>query len=133
MQGASVIPTSIPDGTSNTIFFGEIFASCGNSGSSSYAAAGLWADSTLPWRPIMCHNTPLKSVNPGYAPCYLFQSFTPEMFNNCDPSRGQSGHMGGMNVGMGDGSVRFVSSGISTTTWAQVCDPRDNTVIGTDW
>jgi hypothetical protein len=43
VQGSGVIPRSIPDGTSNTVFFGEIYASCGSS-----AAASLWADSPPP-------------------------------------------------------------------------------------
>ncbi len=133
VQGTSIIPTSIPDGLSNTVFFGEVFASCGNGGNAADAAANLWADSTLPWRPIMCHNTSSKYVYPGYAPCYMFQGFIPQMFTNCDPSRGQSGHINGMNVGMGDGSVRFVGNSLSATTWAAVCDPRDGAAIGGDW
>jgi hypothetical protein len=38
-----------------------------------------------------------------------------------------------MNVGLGDGSVRFVSAGLSTTTWANACDPRDGNPLGPDW
>ena len=52
---------------------------------------------------------------------------------NCDTSRGQSGHTAGMNVGLGDGSVRFVTSGISATTWAYACDPRDGNPLPSDW
>lgn len=134
VQGANSLPRSIPDGLSNTIFFGEVYASCGYWGSASNAntAASLWADSTLPWRAIMCHNTTSKNVNPGYAPCNTFQS-QPQMFTSCDPSRGQSGHTNGMNVGVGDGSVRFLSTSISPTTWARACDPRDGNVLGSDW
>jgi prepilin-type N-terminal cleavage/methylation domain-containing protein/prepilin-type processing-associated H-X9-DG protein len=132
VQGHSRLPGSIPDGLSNTVFFGEIYGSCGYWGGPGYAAASLWADSTLPWRPIMCHNTTYKNVNPGYAPCNTFQ-VQPQMFTTCDPSRGQSSHTGGMNVGMGDGSVRFVSQGVSPSTWAMACDPRDGGVLGSDW
>ena len=134
VQGTSAIPRSFPDGLSNTICFGEIYGSCslstdpGNGAS----AASLWADSTLPWRPIMCHNTPSKNVNPGYAPCNMFQ-VQPRYFGGCDPSRGQSAHTGGMNVALGDGSVRFVSAGISAATWASACDPQDGRVLGSDW
>ncbi len=132
VQGHNVLPQSIPDGVSNTIFFGEIYASCGLWGDATYADASLWADSTLPWRPIMCHNTLDKSVRPGYAPCNLFQ-VRPQTFTTCDPSRGQSSHSGGTNVGMGDGSVRFVSQSVSANTWASACDPRDGGVLGSDW
>jgi prepilin-type processing-associated H-X9-DG protein len=134
VQGSSSIPKSFPDGTSNTICFGEVYGSCslstdpGNGAS----AASLWADSTLPWRPIMCHNTPSKNVNPGYAPCFMFQ-MQPVAFGTCDPSRGQSPHTGGMNCGLGDGSVRVVSPSVSAATWASACDPRDGITLGSDW
>jgi prepilin-type N-terminal cleavage/methylation domain-containing protein len=134
VQGSSRLPASVPDGLSNTIFFGEIYASCslstdpGNGAS----AASLWADSTRPWRPLMCHNSPFKTASPGYAPCFPFQ-VQPTPLGGCDPSRGQSGHAAGMNVGLGDGSVRFVSQGISAATWAGACDPRDGGVLGSDW
>jgi prepilin-type N-terminal cleavage/methylation domain-containing protein len=133
VQGTSVLPSSIPDGLSNTVFIGEVFASCGNTGSAATADGSLWADSTLLWRPIMCHNTASKAVTPGYNACYQFQSFVPDMFDTCDPSRGQSGHLGGMNVCLGDGSVRFVSSAVSAATWAEACDPRDGAMLGNDW
>jgi prepilin-type N-terminal cleavage/methylation domain-containing protein len=135
VQGSSVLQKSIPDGLSNTIFFGEIYGSCSLSTSpaAGNSAASLWADSTLPWRPIMCHNTPSKNVNPGYAACFLFQVQPLPYFGACDPSRGQSSHTGGMNCGLGDGSVRFVSQGVSATTWANACDPRDGNMLGTDW
>jgi prepilin-type N-terminal cleavage/methylation domain-containing protein len=134
VQGFATLTASVPDGLSNTIFFGEIYGSCTNTGSygNGSAAASLWADSTLPWRPIMCHNTASKNVNPGYAPCNTFQ-VRPDPLNSCDPSRGQSAHTNGMNVGLGDGSVRFVSGTISPTTWARACDPRDTLPLGSDW
>jgi prepilin-type N-terminal cleavage/methylation domain-containing protein len=135
VQGKSSIPQSIPDGLSNTIFFGENYASCSlsTSPSAGNSAASLWADSTLLWRPIMCHNTPSRSVNTGYAACFLFQVQPQPFFGACDPSRGQSGHTGGMNVGLGDGSVRFVKGSITPATWAYACDPRDGSLLGSDW
>lgn len=134
VQGTASIPKSIPDGLSNTIFFGEVYGSCSlsNNPGNGASAASLWADSTLPWRPIMCHNTPSKNVNSGYAPCNTFQ-VRPIPFGGCDPSRGQSSHTGGMVCGVGDGSVRFVSQSISAVTWANACDPRDGNPLGSDW
>jgi prepilin-type N-terminal cleavage/methylation domain-containing protein len=132
VQGSNSLPASIPDGLSNTIFFGEVYAGCGLWGNAGNAASSLWADSTLPWRPIMCHNSLFKSVSPGYAPCNTFQ-VRPQIFTTCDPSRGQTGHAAGMNVGMGDGSARFVSASISAATWAAACDPRDGVPLSGDW
>ena len=132
VQGANALPRSVPDGLSNTVLFGESYASCGLWGGSSFAFGSLWADSTSKWRPIMCHNNVLREGLHGYSPCLPFQ-VRPRTFVNCDPSRGQSGHTGGMNVCLGDGSVHFVSESISPATWAVACDPRDGNVLGADW
>ncbi|HEV3386871.1 MAG TPA: DUF1559 domain-containing protein [Gemmata sp.] len=135
VQGSSEIPRSIPDGLSNTIFFGEAYGSCSLSTTpgASNSEGSLWADSTEFWRPIMCHNTYNKQVNYGYAACFMFQVQPLPYYGACDPSRGQSSHIAGMNCGLGDGSVRFVSQGISATTWANACDPRDGNPLGSDW
>src|SRR4051812_38664064 len=72
VQGSASIPRTIPDGVSNTILFGEIYGSCSLSTdpANGASAASLWADSTLPWRPIMCHNTASKNVLAGYQACF---------------------------------------------------------------
>jgi prepilin-type N-terminal cleavage/methylation domain-containing protein len=44
-----------------------------------------------------------------------------------------SPHTGAMIVGLGDGSVRTVSSGISVTTWINACIPDDGNPLGSDW
>jgi prepilin-type N-terminal cleavage/methylation domain-containing protein/prepilin-type processing-associated H-X9-DG protein len=125
---------AIVDGLSNTVFFTEGYTSCAVGGniSTSPASANLYADSTMPWRPIFCHNTANKGTNAGYAACNLFQT-QPNWLQTCDASRAQSPHSGGINVCLGDGSVRFVSASISTTTWAGACDPQDGTPLGSDW
>jgi len=132
IQGAAEIPRTFRDGTSNTIMFTEVYGSCGSSGGPGFAAASLWADSTLPWRPVFCHNTQSKNVNPGYAPCLMFQ-IKPIEFTTCDPSRAQSPHTDGINALLGDGSVRFLNPGISVTTWGIACDPRDGNPLPPDW
>jgi prepilin-type N-terminal cleavage/methylation domain-containing protein len=134
VQGTNGLNRVARDGLSNTVFFGEAYGSCSLSTSPSAAnsAASLWADSTLPWRPIMCHNTPNKHTNQGYAACFMFQ-VQPIPFGTCDPSRAQSPHTGGMNCALGDGSTRFVTSTISATTWALACDPRDGNPMPADW
>ena len=136
MQGHTTFESGIPDGLSNTIFFGEAYGSCGlsagaNTTTTTTNAAPLWADSTTPWRAIMCHNTIDKTVNPGYAPCNLFQ-VQPIEFSTCDPSRAQSAHSGGMNAALGDGSVRFLTLSMGAPAWAAACDPRDAQVPGWD-
>jgi prepilin-type N-terminal cleavage/methylation domain-containing protein len=51
----------------------------------------------------------------------------------CNPSVTSSPHTGAMPVGLGDGSVRMVSSGVSVTTWLNACVPDDGNTLGSDW
>ncbi len=133
VQGAARIPATIPDGTSNTIFFAEVYATCSLRGSLSTTYGSLWADSNSVWRGTFCTNSAVKSpAVTGYPPCFKFQ-VKPVWSLGCDPSRAQSPHTSGINVGLGDGSVRFVSSGISDLTWARACDPQDGNPLGNDW
>jgi prepilin-type N-terminal cleavage/methylation domain-containing protein/prepilin-type processing-associated H-X9-DG protein len=131
--GAARLPASIPDGLSNTVFFAEVYGTCGSgddiNGSSIWGS--LWADSNSIWRPGFNLGSS-KSGHVGYPPAKLPQD-NPTFLHNCDPTATQSAHGGGINVTMGDGSVRFVSSSISAASWATVNDPRDGGIPGPDW
>lgn len=118
--------SQISDGLSKTVFFGERYANCINTGRTSGGLyTTLWSDATSFWRPTFCTNT-LSRTPPGegYQPCTKFQ-VTPHYLNNCDASKAQSPHPGGMHCGIGDGSVRFVDGDIEAANWAAACDPRD--------
>ena len=135
VQGASRIPASFPDGTSNVIVYTERYGTCGWTGNpdASSTYCNLWGDSDSAWRPVFCVNT--ISQNPpaaGYPPCNLFQ-VRPNWLTGCDTTRAQSPHAGGIQVCLGDGGVRFVGASISASTWAQACDPRDGEPLGSDW
>jgi len=39
----------------------------------------------------------------------------------------------GIQVGLGDGSVRFVSDSITPATFYAACTPNSNDVLGADW
>jgi hypothetical protein len=155
-EGAPKIPGSFPDGTSNCIIETEAYANCGWNGDFSQhpTVANLWNDANPNWRPQFCNpfgylpaNTNI--VEPrvtGYPPCPLFQD-RPDWVRNCgvggppggdpDPSKNpklaQNPHLGGINVLLGDASVRTVSRSISAQTWANACDPRDGQPLGNDW
>jgi prepilin-type processing-associated H-X9-DG protein len=47
--------------------------------------------------------------------------------------RATSPHTGGINVGMGDGSVRLVTASVSGTTWFAACTPNYGDILGSDW
>jgi prepilin-type N-terminal cleavage/methylation domain-containing protein len=51
----------------------------------------------------------------------------------CDFRVLQTPHAGVLLVGLGDGSVRPVSTNISWTTWTNACNPNSTAVLGSDW
>jgi hypothetical protein len=78
----------------------------------------------------------LHPLPPGDAPDFTDGSLpfqiTPAA-GNCDPAVIASPHTGVMIVGLGDGSVRTVSSAISTATWLNACIPDSGNPLGSDW
>jgi len=152
--GNARIPATFTDGTSNTVIFGEAYGTCQGAGSAWFSAGGpnpdyVGAPSTTPlvlFMPMMCsqgavvpanptiigNKTPLQAYGSSPAtPCPLFQ--VAPTLALCDTGRSQSAHPGGMNVCLGDGSVRFVSGNLSLTTWSQAVDPRDGGTLSSDW
>ena len=97
---------SISDGLSNTIFFAEMYGTCGNSGSQAVLWGSLWADANSIWRPGFNLDASKYNVGPTtvYPAARMFQ-VQPNYMTNCDPTRPQSAHSGGLSVGLGDGSV----------------------------
>jgi prepilin-type N-terminal cleavage/methylation domain-containing protein/prepilin-type processing-associated H-X9-DG protein len=124
-NASNSIPRSFQDGVSNTLFFTEMYGTCGWSNDINFCYGSLWADSNSVWRGLVCTNTSYKdAAGSGYRPCNIFQ-VQPNWLTQCDPSRAQSPHPTGINVLMGDGSVHFVSQSVSPAMWAAACDPRD--------
>jgi prepilin-type N-terminal cleavage/methylation domain-containing protein len=140
VRGYTRIPASTPDGLSNTIFYTEMYGSCATGliplteGNPYHNNSCLWGGSNSGFRPVVCHNYPYKENwdGKGYTQCLKFQ-VQPVWNNGCDPARAQSGHSGGIQVCLGDGSVRFVSAGVSAATWANACHPADGLVLAGDW
>jgi prepilin-type N-terminal cleavage/methylation domain-containing protein len=123
-------PAFISDGTSNTIFFTEkeVTSYGGQTGWSPDSGFNCWAD----WGPA------ISSAEGGQptGPASLF-IVKPKFGCNggwCgDGNKANSPHTAGINAGLGDGSVRFVSQGISGTTWWAALTPNGGEVLGSDW
>jgi prepilin-type N-terminal cleavage/methylation domain-containing protein/prepilin-type processing-associated H-X9-DG protein len=130
-DGYKKFPGSIPDGTSNTIFFSEKTPNCQAGPGAWYNGSAVfaendWTSAGPAWYPLfsplpvntcggLCPNGPGSCSNvPGYS--------NPTAY-----------HTGGINVAMGDGSVRFVPQGISLSTWLYALTPAGGEVLGSDW
>lgn len=146
-EGANKLQ-GFPDGTSNLIMYTERYANCGLAGdpglNSPLNRANLWCDCNGTWQPVFCVNdvnqNPPTASPPG-APyqsgsplkrCNMFE-IQPDWIRTCHSDQANSPHSGGINVCLGDASVRFVSGGISPTTWQNATDPQDGNQLGTDW
>ncbi|HZT80378.1 MAG TPA: DUF1559 domain-containing protein [Gemmataceae bacterium] len=114
LQGSPRIPASFPDGTSNTLVIASRYQVCGDT-----PCAWGYYGGTL-WAPAFAYQSSGK-----------FQTMPPP--GQCDPNLPQSLFPGGINVGMADGSVRFVSSQISPLTWWYATVPNDGMPLGADF
>jgi prepilin-type processing-associated H-X9-DG protein len=118
-NGYNRYPASISDGTSNSIFFTELRSAC----------SGFWPD----WGTSISDASWPQPT--GANAMFLLQ---PAPTNNCPFSSTQnnvavSPHTGGINVGLGDGSVRFVSSAVSPGTWWSALTVNQGEVLNSDW
>jgi prepilin-type N-terminal cleavage/methylation domain-containing protein/prepilin-type processing-associated H-X9-DG protein len=132
---------TITDGTSNSVFMAEVLQ------------AGLNDVRGLMWDPIaggssfMTRYTPNGSIDylgqPGVVGDYIENPFCtndPVHQLPCTGGAGDSSafsgsrsrHAGGVNCLMGDGSVKFVKSSISSPTWIAVNSINGSEVIGSD-
>jgi prepilin-type N-terminal cleavage/methylation domain-containing protein len=121
------IPASFADGTSNTLLYAEKYAVCDLGGT-------IWArlDDDSPAYPQYAYMPAFATLT--YGPSSKFQvAPTPYTSSVCDPTRAQASTVAGLQVCMGDGSVRMLSSGVSPTTWWSLCTPAGGEVIGSDF
>jgi prepilin-type processing-associated H-X9-DG protein len=124
--GTGIYPATMSDGTSNTQIFVELYASCpGNPG---HGTGHTWPGDNV------FYTTGGNGGTNGivYGPAYSYFQVQPTA-QTCDDDLPASGHSGGINVGMGDGSVRFVGQGVNPLTWWYTITPNGGEVIPSDW
>jgi prepilin-type processing-associated H-X9-DG protein len=117
----ATIPGSFPDGTFNTILFAEKYVSC-NDGTTGTAWA--WANHDSAFAPAVAMESPWNDGT-------KFQLQPPP--EKCRGQYAQTGHSGGMNVAMADGSVRSVATSVSAITYQHAMQPNDGMPLGPDW
>jgi prepilin-type N-terminal cleavage/methylation domain-containing protein len=129
-QGAARIPATFSDGTSNTILFAEKYSRC---------TSLVWPEGGSFWSYWITDRSG-QPLHPAFAISWSRGSIGPNSRfqlnprpSDCDPTLAATGHAGGMEVGLADGSVRFVSARISGETWWAACTPNGGEVFGNDW
>ena len=133
-NSSSFTIASIPDGSSNTVFFAEQYASCtgsGSGGGTAWAYPGISFNvgggtgtlltpvfaNTQSWGNIALTTVPQKK---------------PTMAQ-CDKRFVQSGHSSTVQCLLGDGSVRGVTTSVGVVTWQYAQQADDGQVLGSDW
>jgi prepilin-type N-terminal cleavage/methylation domain-containing protein/prepilin-type processing-associated H-X9-DG protein len=120
----------ITDGLSTTILFGEGYQTCDGLGRIALYS-WYYHNFGTDWYQVpntnMFQDRPLAK-DQSQPQC---QGSNTEVC--CDNWRAQSGHRGGMNVTLADGSVRNVSPDISQITWTNAMLPTDGNSLGSDW
>jgi prepilin-type N-terminal cleavage/methylation domain-containing protein len=118
--GYSHFPATFTDGTSQTILFTDQRATC----------TGFWPD----WGPSIgdANWTPGQPTGPAA----IFKSNLPGTacpFTDGSQNVAITPHTGGILVGLADGSVRLVSTGVQPQTWWSAMTPNLGVVLGSDW
>jgi prepilin-type N-terminal cleavage/methylation domain-containing protein len=134
---------AIPDGTSNTIFFTEALGYCGRfpgGGDGGHAWSWWGFDPAQPSFAIFPSSSsvsgfgqwPATSIGPASKFQVQPTPYKPPS-TACDPTRPSSPHSGGIEALLGDGSVRFLSAGMSNATWWSACTADGGETLGNDW
>jgi prepilin-type N-terminal cleavage/methylation domain-containing protein/prepilin-type processing-associated H-X9-DG protein len=124
-MGSPRLPTTFHDGTSNTVLIAEKYGGC-----SPFPGGGnIWAR----WNELDTWQPMFAGFATGTSAMFQVQPPNPCFSTNCNPTVAQSGHTSGMNVGLADGSVRFVNQGTSSTTWWLAVVPNDGLPMPADW
>jgi len=132
----TLLATAMPDGSSNTVMFAERYRVCAPSWGG-YTSPGWaihpefvnhgWDTPTFGWHEAG------GSWDPSFTNNFTTSFQIAPQISACDWRITQGPHIGGMNVGLGDGSVRGVGQGMSVLTWYYACVPNDGQIMGPDW
>jgi prepilin-type N-terminal cleavage/methylation domain-containing protein len=131
-------PASITDGTSNTIFYTERIAVNTTDPGSWWYGGNTWWE----WNPRFALDITgptsvfLQQPTIAYCDSNRVASQDPDMggqISSVCQWLATSPHTGGINIGLGDGSVHMVAQGVSGTTWWAACTPQGGEVLGNDF
>ncbi|HEY7157227.1 MAG TPA: DUF1559 domain-containing protein [Gemmataceae bacterium] len=129
-HGGTRIPTDIPDGVSNTIFWTEKLSFCSMLGINAKTGGTHWSGNG--------NGSSMAVVGTSQAgkaalPPNIVPQFNIFNTNSCVYYFPSSSHTGALQVGMGDGSVRLVNQGVSQGTFNIAMVPNEGGTLGADW
>jgi hypothetical protein len=130
----TLIKISQLDGTSNTIAFGERFATCEAAGPDGKETTftHAWSEDgkgRSPFSPVVWKHDLL----PQFGAAMKADPNNPKGKKGCNPEAFQAFSPGGIQVALFDGSVRTVSPKISQQTWSNAIRHDDGQPLGNDW
>jgi prepilin-type N-terminal cleavage/methylation domain-containing protein len=145
--GTGDLITGMPRGTSTTVMFAERYKQCYNGGAVAVSTP-VWA--AYGGQPNTAGTTNVDNAQGSYSsiPAFGMPNYPPGGFsqyasynhfqsnpaaNACDPTVTQSPHIGVMLVGLGDGSVKAVNSGVTNNAWALACTPATIAPLDNSW
>jgi prepilin-type N-terminal cleavage/methylation domain-containing protein len=124
--GGARFPTTLSDGTSNTILWIEKIGECKTTSNNSTGTT--WANTTL-------NNTHLGAVSvfSGYTPPKAYFQIAATDATCITYANASTGHTGVILAGLGDGSVKNIAQGMSPTTYGLALIPNDGYPMPSDW
>lgn len=137
------MPATFTDGTSQTILFSEQYGG-GNPSFGNMTSIWWWDYNSFQEPPLGdtdCGGSGGDFSGPSYPPlfnipvsyCLNNKMQVGGSFNSACMCRAVSPHSGGINIAMGDGSVRSLASGISGLIFYAACTPSGSEVLGSGW
>jgi type II secretory pathway pseudopilin PulG len=116
-----LFPASFTDGTSQTIFYAECYSQttdpfAQDGKNYSWETARRWWDNPV-WKPVPGHTVFQLAPSIRGARSTLPQGFS----------------VAGIQVALGDGSIRNISAEVSSATFYAACTPAGGEVLGHDW
>jgi prepilin-type N-terminal cleavage/methylation domain-containing protein len=127
----AMLPATFTNGTSNTVIFTERYAQANSTITSATATIVTHPNFTAPTVNFIPSNTagpqPVGTLAPG------LPQMAPGSSAKANDALPQGCSTAAMMTGLGDGSVRAVTSGVILATWSNACNPQAGVPLGSDW